>query len=112
MNYMMLPGLKYGINYPHIRNQEYVIKLVCDYFETNMDELRKKCRKRKLVQTRYILSYYLYHRTGMTYNDIAEIFKPAIKDHSTVIHGVNMIREQLSIPIDTEINLHCKNIGL
>lgn len=112
MNYMMLPGLKYNINYPNIRNQEYVIKLVCDYFETNIEQLKKKSRKRQLVQTRYILSYYLYTRTGMTYNDIAELFKPAIADHSTVIHGVKMVREQLSIPIDTEINLHCKNIGL
>ena len=113
MNYMALPGLSRKVNFsPMIRNREYVVRQLLNYFDITMPELRRKSRKRRLVQTRYIMFYYLYTLTGMTLNEIAEMFSPAVTDHTTVIYGIQFVRDQISIEIETEVNQHIKAISI
>ena len=113
MNYMALPGIPCHIRIATvIKNRDYIVRQVCNYFETDLNKLKRKTRERKIVQTRYIMFYYLYTFTGMTFNDIAQMFKPAVNDHTTVIHGVNSVRDQLSLNHDTEVKHHIKNITI
>jgi chromosomal replication initiation ATPase DnaA len=113
MNYMALPGIPRNVKFtPVIRNRDYVVRQLLNYFEVTMPELRRKSRKRKVVQIRYIMFYYLYTLTGMTLNEIAEMFKPAINDHTTVIYGIQFVRDQISIEVETEVNQHLKAISI
>lgn len=113
MNYMAIPGIPRHIKVvPMIKDKNYIIKQVCNYFDTDFSKLKRKSRERKYVQTRYILFYYLYNFTDMTYNEIAMLFKPAIADHTTAIYGVKLVRDQLSLKYDNDIKHHIKNITI
>ena len=113
MNYMALPGIPRNVKFtPTIRNRDYVVRQLLNYFDITMLELQRRCRKRKIVQTRYIMFYYLYTLTGMTLNEIAEMFSPAVTDHTTVIYGIQFVRDQISIGVETEVNQHIKAITI
>lgn len=56
--------------------------------------------------------YFLHNYTGMTLQEIADVFKPAITDHSTVIHGIQFVREQISLAHENEVSDHVKNIQI
>lgn len=113
MNYMIMPGLPKKTKLtPLARNRDYVLKQLLIYFDITMPELTKKSRKRKVVQIRYIIFYYLYTLTNMTLQEITDIFKPAIGDHSTVIYGIQFVRDQIGLHYDTEINEHIKKITI
>ncbi|MEY3179132.1 MAG: Bacterial dnaA protein helix-turn-helix [Bacteroidota bacterium] len=113
MNYMALPGIPRSIKFnPLIRNRDYVVRQLLNYFEITMPELQRRSRKRKVVQIRYIMFYYLYTLTSMTLNEIAEMFNPAVTDHTTVIYGIQFVRDQISIEVETEVNMHLKAISI
>lgn len=113
MNYMALPGIPRGVKFqPVVRNKDYVIRQVLNYFDVTLPELKKRTRKRSIVQIRYIMFYYLYTLCNLSYNDIAQMFKPAVNDHTTVLHGVQLVRTQIYMKIENEIQYHIKNITI
>lgn len=113
MNYMIMPGLPKKTKLTILaRNRDKVLKQLLTYFDITLEELQYKSRKRKVVQIRYICFYYLYTLTNMTLQEITDIFKPAIGDHSTVIYGIQFVRDQISLHYETEINEHIKKITI
>lgn len=113
MNYFSLPGLK---ERPKVRvsniSQDYIVRTVMIYFDTNLDIVKKRTRLRKIVMIRHICFYLLRRNTSMTLHDIGAIFSPGVRDHTTVIHGVKLIDEQLNSKFDNEIKSHIKNIHI
>ncbi len=75
-----------------IRPQEVVTK-VAQYYSFKTGELTGASRKAPLIAARHTAMYLLYHELGIPYVQIGSIFGG--RDHTTVIHAVEKIAEEL-----------------
>jgi len=107
----VIPGLKERKIYPQYFSRQYILDRVFKHFGCTIDDLKVKRRTRDLVQKRYILAYFLYQYSKCTYQEIAQMFAPAVRDHSSIIHGVQLIKDLIETEND-EILFHVKNISL
>ena len=105
----VLPGIRESAR---INTSEYVIQRVLTYFKCDIKALRVRRRDREIVVIRSILAYYLYYRCHWKLKDIGAFFAPGIKHHTTIIHALRGVEDQLSLKNDNEIIQHMKNIGL
>lgn len=83
-----------------------LIGVVCSYFKINETDLLSNSRKQELVYARQICWHLLKTQYGLTYKKIGSLFGG--KDHSTVMHGCDVIEE--SIKIDNKTKLNVENI--
>jgi len=68
---------------------EYISKVVCDYFNMQVDALQAKTRKREIVQARQIAMYFSKSLTKYSLASIgAQI---GSKDHATVLHACKTV---------------------
>ncbi len=109
MSPYIIPGIRFVAK---VATPEYIVQRVTDYFETDLIEIRRRSRKRTVVNQRAIICYYLYKKCNWTLQDIADFLRPAISNHTTVIHAIRFVDDQLSLENDNEIIQHIKNIGL
>jgi chromosomal replication initiation ATPase DnaA len=104
INARVIPGLKFkSIKVQRKLSVNVIMKAVCLHYETDIVALRQVSRKSRTVQARYILFYLLRKHTDMSLVDVVSYFVPAIKDHSTIIHGVRYIEGQLNAKHDNSI---------
>lgn len=99
LNYMAIPGVPKSVNRDRTRHinvymPEIIIETSCQYFDITMETLQGACRKREIVLPRQLIMYMLVSYTDMTYLNIGVIFK---KDHTTVIHSKNTIKDLLCV---------------
>jgi chromosomal replication initiation ATPase DnaA len=78
--------------------------VVCDYFEIDMGDVYKKCRKSEYAVTRHIIRKFLNEYTPMTLNQIAKA--TGAKDHTTVINSLRIVKKQLFTDKDFRNNVH------
>jgi chromosomal replication initiator protein len=68
---------------------DYIQKVVCDYFEMQIENLKSKTRKREVVQARQIAMYF---SKQMTKSSLATIgMHCGGKDHATVLHACKTV---------------------
>ena len=68
---------------------DYIQKVVCDYFDMQIDTLKSKTRKREVVQARQIAMYF---SKQMTKSSLASIgMHCGGKDHATVLHACKTV---------------------
>ena len=68
---------------------DYIQKVVCDYFDLNIDLMKSKTRKREVVQARQIAMYFA---KCMTKSSLATIgMHCGEKDHATVLHACRTV---------------------
>ncbi|MBI3519285.1 MAG: chromosomal replication initiator protein DnaA [Bacteroidetes bacterium] len=68
---------------------DYIQKVVCDYFDLNIDLMKSKTRKREVVQARQIAMYFA---KCMTKSSLATIgMHCGGKDHATVLHACRTV---------------------
>ena len=68
---------------------DYIQKVVCDYFDMDMDQLKSKTRKREIVQARQIAMFFA---KSMTKSSLATIgTQIGNKDHATVLHACKTV---------------------
>ena len=104
MSPYVMPGIREKvINLKRIVSVAAITKSVTEYYNMDIAILRTKGRNRTLVQARYVLCYLLRKHTSMSLIEIAQYLAPGITDHTTVIHGVESIKGQLSLKHDSEI---------
>lgn len=70
-----------------------VLDAVEKHFEVKRDELLRKCRRLKIVYPRQVAMYLLAHYTVLSLKSIGVIFE---KDHTTVIHSMEVIDNYIS----------------
>ncbi len=81
------------ITRPMYRDElDCVIGYICQYFNTNMHDLKSKSRKRELVIPRHIAIYLSYKRQLGSKKAIGKYFS---RDHSTVIHAIEAVSDLL-----------------
>jgi chromosomal replication initiator protein len=68
---------------------DYIQKVVCDYFNIEIDQLQTKTRKREIVQARQIAMYF---SKSLTKSSLANIgTQIGGKDHATVLHACKTV---------------------
>ncbi len=72
---------------------EDIQKVVCEHFGIRLSDLKSKRRSKSLVIPRQIAMYLSRSLCKISLSDIGERFGG--KDHSTVIHAINKIEQQL-----------------
>ncbi len=70
-----------------------VVKAVCDHFNIKNTQLKGTRRDAFLVKPRHICMFLLKEELGLTFVEIGNLLGG--RDHTTVMHGVDKIREQL-----------------
>lgn len=68
-------------------------RTVCDYFQVNLDDLKGKKRTKSIVLPRQIAIYLCRTMTNESFPRIGSCFGG--REHSTIIHAVNLIEEDL-----------------
>ena len=68
---------------------DYIQKVVCDYFDMQVDVLRSKTRKREIVQARQIAMYFAKTMTKTSLTSIGS--QIGGKDHATVLHSCKTV---------------------
>lgn len=74
------------------------MKACCDAIGVEYNQVMDKKRSRQYVEYRQLFWMVLRKRTGLSYNNIGMMFR---RDHTTIIAGINHIREILDY--DTEL---------
>ena len=105
----VLPGIRESAR---LNTAEYVTQRVLKYFNSDLKSLRARRRDREIIVMRSILAYHLYYKCNWRLKEIVEFFKPGVTHHTTVIHALRGVEDQLSLKNDNEIAIHMKNLGL
>ena len=89
-----------------------VPQIAADYFtgqglEVTADELKGDSRKSHLVTMRNICYYAATINKGIERINIAKIFN---RDHSTALHGIEKVEDELTIYKNKEIKRHIDNL--
>ncbi|NNC95960.1 MAG: chromosomal replication initiator protein DnaA [Chitinophagales bacterium] len=72
---------------------EYIQKVVCEYFDVDVEKLKEKTRKRAIVQARQLSMFLAKNYTKNSLKVIGKHF--GNRDHSTVIHSCQAIQNLL-----------------
>jgi chromosomal replication initiator protein len=68
---------------------DFIQKVVCDFFDMNVDVLKSKTRKREIVQARQIAMYFSKNLTSSSLSTIGSVIGG--KDHATVLHAYKTV---------------------
>jgi chromosomal replication initiator protein len=99
INYMAIPGVPQSMNRERSKlltrfEQEIIIKVACDHFNKSFDGLCNSSKARKVVYPRQVIMYFLSEYTDLTYLCIGKLFG---RDHTTVIHSKNLIKDLIKV---------------
>lgn len=74
-----------------------LIDQFCKLYNCTWQQLCTKDRHAWVVECRYLLMYYLFNQYRLTNSLIARLFN---KDHTTVLHGIRKIKDQMEVDIN------------
>ena len=75
--------------------EKQIVEKVAKYYNMSVNEMRSKSRVANIKNARQIAMFLLSQETNLSSNDIAR--EVGVKDHSTVLHGINKVREDLKL---------------
>jgi len=102
----IMPGLKSKIhNLKRIVSVDAIIKVITEYYGMELETICAKVRTTRIVQARYVLCYMLRKHTDMSLVDVAKFLSPGITDHTTVMHGIRYVKEQLGAKHENSIKI-------
>jgi len=75
-----------------------ILNFVCDFHEESLEEILSKKRIQNLVEVRQLYSYLAKtHALEFTFGEIGNVLN---KDHSSIVHSVNAIKNRMVISND------------
>ena len=77
-----------------------IIKIVSEFYNINSEELSARSRKQEIVKPRQIAMYLMRSEINTSFSSIGEVLGK--KDHTTVMHAVNKIQEDISLDKNIE----------
>ena len=80
-------------NKPVVITPEYIVSVVCDHFNIQVNDIRSKKRNAEIVRPRQIIMYLCRKKTDASLTKIAQLLGK--NDHTTIIHGEKRIEELL-----------------
>lgn len=94
------------IIYPKLQKEitpSIIISIVADHYGVSSEDIISKKRNSEYVMPRQIVMYLCRQLTEISYENIGKILGK--KDHTTIIHGVNKISEELKTNKDLQNNI-------
>jgi len=84
---------------------QIILKSVADFYSISLADLVKRSRKKEIVKPRQIAMFLLREETKLSFPEIGE--KLGGRDHSTVIHACDKIKNEVSVdePLKQELVL-------
>ena len=79
---------------PKLITPTIIIQVVAEHYGVNAQDITSKKRNAEFVLPRQVVMYLCRELTDISLTNIGKILDR--KDHTTVLHGVNKIEEQLS----------------
>ena len=79
---------------------EYIIEIVADHFNLDKDAILSEKKTQNLSLPRQICMYLCNELTSLTQKEIAEKLKR--RNHTTVIHAVNKINNEMTVDKELE----------
>ena len=86
-----------------------IINTVSKYYGVTINELKGKCRKRRIVKPRQVIMFLLRTKARMVLSDIGEVMN---RDHTTVIHSITCIQNDITHPYDDSLEKDLININI
>jgi len=82
-----------------------IIKIVSEFYNVNAEDLSAHSRKQEIVKPRQVAMYLMRSEINTSFSSIGEVLGK--KDHTTVMHAVNKIQEDITLDknIEQEITL-------
>lgn len=80
---------------PTIVTPQLILESISDYYHIEPEDIISKKRNAEIVLPRQIFMYLCRQMTDITLQGIAVLLYK--KDHSTIVHGINKITEEISV---------------
>lgn len=77
---------------------EAIIEKVALYYNIRVNDVKGKSRKQHFVRARFISMYFIRLKTSLTLTQIGDMLG---RDHTTVLHSLQSIKDTLSLHYDT-----------
>jgi len=71
-----------------------IIDKVCSFYKIKKEDIKSESRKKNIAEPRQVCMYLLKKHTKLNLNEIASLLNK--KDHTTVMHGISKIEENLT----------------
>ena len=86
-----------------------ILKTVSNYYGVSIEDIKGRCRKRKIVKPRQVIMFLLRTKARMVLSDIGEVLN---RDHTTVIHSITCIQNDITHPYDDSLEKDLININI
>jgi len=86
-----------------------ILNTVSSYYGVTISELKGKCRKRTIVKPRQVIMFLLRTKARMVLSDIGDVMN---RDHTTVIHSITCIQNDITHPYDDSLEKDLININI
>ena len=86
-----------------------ILNTVSNYYGVSIEDIKGKCRKRRIVKPRQIIVYLLRTKARMVLSDIGYVLN---RDHTTMIHSITCIQNELTHPYDDSLEKDLININI
>ena len=90
-----------------MKNPNHLIEKVCEYYHIDQEALKGSCRKPQIVMPRFMTQYLLKKEMKLTYKSIGNLFG---RRHTSIIHAIQQIDEQLTNKFDGTIRNDLSNL--
>jgi chromosomal replication initiator protein len=111
MNYWIVPTVLKQ-NFTKSEREELasdILKTVSNYYGVSIEDIKGRCRKRKIVKPRQVIMFLLRTKARMVLSDIGEVLN---RDHTTVIHSITCIQNDITHPYDDSLEKDLININI
>lgn len=86
-----------------------ILSTVSNYYGVSIEDIKGKCRKRSIVKPRQIIMFLLRTKARMVLSDIGDVLN---RDHTTVIHSITCIQNDITHPYDDSLEKDLININI
>ena len=86
-----------------------ILRTVTNYYGVSIEDIKGKCRKRRIVKPRQVIMFLLRTKARMVLSDIGEVMN---RDHTTVIHSITCIQNDITHPYDDSLEKDLININI
>lgn len=111
MNYWIVPSVHKQKLTRTEREQlaSEIIDVVSNYYGVAIKDIKGRSRKREIVKPRQVIVFLLRTKAKMKLTDIGQVLE---RDHTTVIHSITCIQNELSHPYDDSLEKDLMNINI
>jgi chromosomal replication initiator protein len=83
-------------SFPGCRKE--IQEIIAEYKRIPPENLKIRSRKKEIREARQLAIFFINKCSKMSLQDIAYLFSPGINNHSTVLHSIEKVEDDLSNP--------------